>query len=120
MKKIKIIIILFILLTACKREKNACSYLKKGEVCIKIINESGYKIKLLELKYESGIKNIVNIKNGDEEYTSIYCPGEGSYTIKAVFGDNKIVKSNGTYIEGGYRMTESIHRDNIKSVWNEY
>ena len=120
MKKIKIIIILFILLTACKSEKNACSYLKKGEVCIKIINESGYKIKLLELKYESGIKNIVNIKNGDEEYTSIYCPGEGSYTIKAVFGDNKIVKSNGTYIEGGYRMTESIHRDNIKSVWNEY
>jgi len=120
MKKIKIIIILFILLTACKREKNACSYLKKGEVCIKIINESGYKIKPLELKYESGIKNIVNIKNGDEEYTSIYCPGEGSYTIKAVFGDNKIVKSNGTYIEGGYRMTESIHRDNIKSVWNEY
>jgi hypothetical protein len=120
MKKIKIIIILFILLTACKSEKNACSYLKKGEVCIKIINESGYKIKLLELKYESGIKNIVNIKNGDEEYTSIYCPGEGSYTIKAVFGDNKIVKSNGTYIEGGYRMTEIIQRDNIKSVWNEY
>jgi hypothetical protein len=120
MKKIKIIIILFILLTACKSEKNACSYLKKGEVCIKIINESGYKIKLLELKYESEKKYIVNIKNGDQEYTSIYCPGEGSYTIKAVFGDNKIVKSNGTYIEGGYRMTEIIQRDNIKSVWNEY
>jgi|GEM_PF-1673092 hypothetical protein len=120
MKKIKIIIILFILFTACKSEKNACSYLRKGEVCIKIINESGYKIKLLELNHERGIKNIVNLKNGDQEYTSIYCPGEGSYTIKAIFVDNKIVKSNGTYIEGGYRMTEIIHRHNIKSVWNEY
>ena len=38
LKKIKIIIILFILFTACKSEKNACSYLRKGEVCIKIIN----------------------------------------------------------------------------------
>jgi hypothetical protein len=120
MKKIKISIILFILLTACESKKNACSYLKKGEVCIKIINESGYKIKLLELKHERSIKNIVNLKNRAEEYTSIYCPGEGSYTIKVVFDDNKIVKSKGNYIEGGYRMAEIIHRDNIKSIWNDY
>jgi hypothetical protein len=120
MKKKKIIIIFFILLTACKSENNVCSNLKIGEVCIKIINESGYKIKLLELNHERGIKNIVNLKNGDEKYTTIYCPGEGSYIIKAVFDDNKIVKSKENYIEGGYRMTEIIHRDSIKSVWNEY
>jgi hypothetical protein len=56
MKKKKIIIIFFILLTACKSENNVCSNLKIGEVCIKIINESGNKIKLLELNHERGIK----------------------------------------------------------------
>jgi hypothetical protein len=118
MKRVLVFIILTIIylpFSSCKDESNSCQYLKKGDVCVNLINRSGHNIKLLTLTHERGKNEITNLAYDKVANITFNSPGESSYTITVVFDDGKIIKSNGAYIEGGYKMTEIINRDNIKS-----
>ena len=118
MKKAMVLSLLFFLIYACKSEGNACKYLEKDDVCIKIINKSGEEIKHLSVNYERGKKEIFNLNNNEKAFISINSPGEGSYMLVAVFENGDIVKSKDTYVEAGYKMTEIIHRKKIETKTN--
>jgi hypothetical protein len=117
MKK-ALVLSLLLLIYACKSEGNACKYLEKNDVCIKIINKSGEEIKYLSVKYERGKKEIFNLNNNEKAFISINSPGEGSYMLVVVFENGDIVKSKNTYVEAGYKMTEIIHRKKIETKTN--
>lgn len=117
--KAKILIIISIiccqLFISCREKNTSCEYLAKGDICVILKNRSGKNIKSLELKHERGKNEIINLANNENANISFNSPGESSYTITASFEDGKVVKSTGTYIEGGYKMTEIIHNDEIES-----
>ena len=116
--KTKIFIVISILscqlFFSCKKN-TSCKNLAKGDVCIILKNRSGKNIKLLELRHERGKNEITNLADSENANISFNSPGESSYTISAVFEDGKTVKSTGAYIEGGYKMTEIIHKDKIET-----
>ncbi|MFC4816636.1 hypothetical protein [Flavobacterium sp. GCM10023249] len=110
----------FQLFQSCKEKDTSCNYLAKGEVCIVLKNRSGKNIQSVELLHENGKSEIVTIKDNENGAISFNSPGENAYTITATFDDGKKVKSKETYIESGYKMIETIHKDTIvtkHAIW---
>jgi len=106
-------------LFSCKEKNTSCEYLAEGAVCITLKNRSGKHIKYLALIHERGTNEMANIADHANANISFHSPGENSYTVTATFEDGQTLKSNGEYIEGGYRITEIIHSDKIETIHNK-
>ena len=57
------------------------------------------------------------IQYGKKESVTVYINRE--MTLCEFFENGDIIKSRGNYIEGGYKMTEIIHREKIETKTNE-
>ena len=104
---------------SCNNSNTTCKYLAKGDVCIILKNRSGKLIKSLELKHSKIPYKIENFENNQNANISYNSPGESSYLVTVIFENGKTIKSKGSYTEGGYTMTEIIHKDKIETKYVE-
>ncbi len=104
-----------LLIFSCNNSNTTCEYLAKGDVCVILKNRSGKLIKSVELKHNKKPYKIENLENNQNTNISYNSPGESSYQITVIFADGKIIKSNGSYTEGGYTLTEIIHKNKIET-----
>lgn len=116
---ISILFFSILLIFSCNKSNTTCEYLAKDDVCVILKNRSGKLIKSLELKHNKEPYKIANLENNQNANISYNSPGESSYQIIIIFEDGKTIKSNGSYTEGGYRMTEIIHEDKIETKYGE-
>lgn len=117
---IPIALMLLFLFQSCKEENNFSLFSTKNEVNIILKNRSGKKINSVLLQHEKGTKKYFSLTNNTNTTITFNTPGENAYTITATFDDGKKVKSKETYIESGYKMIETIHKDTIvtkHAIW---
>ena len=89
-----------------------------GYVCVTIKNESGQHIKSIVLKRNS-LNSIESNSLEDKAELSLTFKngGEGTYSIVATFDNDSILKSQENYVEGGYKATETIFNDHVKTEY---
>jgi uncharacterized protein YneF (UPF0154 family) len=92
----------------------------EGYVRVTVDNKSGQKIKTLTLKHERGSLEMKNLANQESVNLIFKNGGENSYHIIANFDNDSIVSSKENYVEGGYRTTEIIFADRIKTENDKY
>lgn len=88
-------------------------------VRVTIINESGKTIKKVKLEHENGTYEITKLQDKNETKVIFRNAGEGSYKVTANFENDSTISSKGAYIEGGYRMTETITNTEIKTTYDK-
>ena len=76
---------------------------------IRIINPERKTIYLLE-----------NILIGQKSKVDYFPGGETTYELKVTFTDGTILNREPYYVESGYKMTETIYKDKIKTDFNLY
>jgi hypothetical protein len=89
-------------------------------VSIEFINKSGKEITTIDIIQETGrfgeIRHIIsNLAAGKQRQIRMWAPAESSYKAVVTFADGKQIVGGFGYIEPGYKTTESIESDKIKS-----
>lgn len=84
-------------------------------VTVQLKNVSDQKIKAVQLEHEHGSLTAATIGPGDSRLVRFYSPAESSYSIKVVFADGRTLSGGGGYVEAGYKITEVISDDKIKT-----
>jgi hypothetical protein len=107
------------LILCCNNSNTTCENLAKGDVCIVVKNRSGKLIKSVELKHSKKRYKIENLENNQNANISYNSPSESSYQIAVIFEDGRVIKSNGSYTEGGYTVTEIIHENKIETKFGK-
>jgi hypothetical protein len=92
----------------------------KEQVMVTFKNESGQQVKQVTLTHENGSIKRDMINAGDEAIILFHSPGENAYHTEILLANGAILTSRGMYIEGGYRMTETIYDDSVKTEYNFY
>jgi hypothetical protein len=87
-------------------------------VRVTIINSTGQTIKKVILEHENGTYEISKLLDKNETKVIFRNAGEGSYKVTASFENDSTLKSKEAYIEGGYRMTETITAKDIKTTYD--
>jgi flagellar hook assembly protein FlgD len=87
-------------------------------VRVTIINSTGQTIKKVILEHENGTYEISKLLDKNETKVIFRNAGEGSYKVTASFENDSTLKSKEVYIEGGYRMTETITAKDIKTTYD--
>lgn len=88
-------------------------------VRVTIINSTGQTIKKVILEHENGTCEISKLLDKNETKIIFRNAGEGSYKVTAQLQNDSTLTSKGTYIEGGYRMTETVTAKNIKTTYDK-
>ena len=83
-------------------------------------NLSGENLKNLTLIQEGGNIEMKNFSKSDSADLIFKNEGENSYKVIATFNDGSKITSRGNYVEAGYRTTETIYRDSIKTGLDTY
>lgn len=91
-----------------------------GYVRVFVKNLSGQNIRNLTLKHESGSIEMKNFSKSDSADFIFKNKGENSYRVIATLDDGSNVASRGNYVEAGYRTTETVYRDSIKTGVDTY
>jgi hypothetical protein len=86
-----------------------------GYVCVTVRNESGQHIKSVLLKSNAGSIETKSLNNKEEVNLIYKNGGEGTYFIVSTFDNDSTLSSKAMYVEGGYKTTEIIFNDHIKS-----
>ena len=92
----------------------------KGYVRVFVKNLSGQNIKNLTLLQEGGSIEMKNFSMKDSADLIFKNEGENSYKVIATFDNGSQVSSRGNYVEPGYRTSETIYRDSIKTGLDNY
>ena len=92
----------------------------EGYVRVFVKNLSGQNIKNLTLVEEGGSIEMRNFSKSDSADLIFKNEGENSYKVIATFDDGSKITSRGNYVEAGYRTTETIYRDSIKTGLDMY
>lgn len=87
-------------------------------VRVTIINSTGQTIKKVILEHENGTYEISKLLDKNETKVIFRNAGEGSYKVTASFENDSTLTSKGAYIQGGYRMTETITAKDIKTTYD--
>ncbi len=119
MKAISIVIAIIInfFLLSCSKK---CGSFSREYVCVTISNQSGYKIEKLIVRNQYSDELLTGIENASQKSLLIRNPGEGSYSITAVFENGLRVTRKETYVEGGYSVTEVVTQEVIKTEHSTY
>lgn len=88
-------------------------------VLVTIINSTGQTIKKVILEHENGTYEINKLLDKNETKVILRNAGEGSYKLTASFENDSTLKSKEAYIEGSYRMTETITSKEIKTTYDK-
>lgn len=88
-------------------------------VRVTIVNSSGQTIKKVKLEHENGTCEISKLLDKTETKVIFRNAGEGSYKVTASFENDSTLTSKGAYIEGGYRMTETITKTEIETTYDK-
>jgi len=91
-----------------------------GYVRVTVDNKSGQNIKTLTLKHENGSIEMKNLSENENVNLIFKNGGENSYRIFAMLDNDSIVSSRGNYVEAGYRTTEIIFADRVKTENDKY
>ena len=91
-----------------------------GYVRVTVNNKSGHSIKTLILKHESGNIEMKNLSDKEIVNMIFKNGGENSYRIIATLDNDSTISSKGEYVEAGYRTTEIISTDEIKTDRKSY
>ena len=86
-----------------------------GYVCVAVRNESGQHIKSVLLKSNSGTIETESLNDGEQVHLTFRNGGEGTYFIISTFDNDSTLSSKEMYVEGGYKTTEIIFSDQIKT-----
>ncbi len=114
--KHKIYLLFFICILASCNEKNlSCEKLTRNEVCVVVKNRSGLVIE--KFTVTNGLKKseITRLLDGENGNISLFSPGESSLKLEVLFDNGKMIEGSEGYVEGGYTVTEIIHKDSIVS-----
>lgn len=84
-------------------------------VYVTVVNKSEHLIKSILLKHEKGNIEIQKIVKNEKVTLIFKNGGESTYRINATLDNDSTLISNEMYVEGGYRTTETIFNDYIKS-----
>ena len=71
---------------------------------IKIIDEARENIQLVE-----------DLPIGKSKNANFYVAGEGAYQLQVVFNDDSVVSRGPSYVESGYKVTETIKDNKIET-----
>ncbi len=84
-----------------------------------IKNESGQRIKKISLKHNRGTFESTNLNNLEQIRYIFQNGGENVYYISITFENDSTLKSQGVYVEHGYRGIETIKKSKIitKNNW---
>ena len=116
----RILLPICLLLSSCIGHNNPCDSTTGNQVCITIINQSGHRIIEISLVHERGRVELGSIPANSSISTIFESPGENSYVITAVLDHGDTLKSPGTYTEGGYKLTEIVTQQEIKTKFDRY
>lgn len=97
------------------KDTQTCINVSINDVCVTIINHSGKAIKKIILKHEKGSINIDPIDINSQASVTFRSPGENSYILTAILINGDTLVSNGSYVEGGYKSTETITSESIST-----
>jgi len=94
-------------------------------VTIEFINKSDNEIKTTEIIHEAGRfgeiqHRISSLRPGEKRQIRIWAPAESSYRLIVTFADGRQLTGGFGYIEPGYKTTEIIEGDKIKSDANAF
>lgn len=114
--KHKIYLLLFICtLASCNENNLSCEKLTRNEVCVIVKNRSGFVIEKLTVTNGRTKSEITRILDGENGNISLFGPGESSLELEVLFDNGKMIEGIEGYVEGGYTVTEIIHKDSIVS-----
>lgn len=108
MKKLMILLITFILGFFTAR-----IIIPGSQVYLRVINQSNLKVKSVIIQQEEKTISINNLAKNDNMLITLTLKGEGSYQMKVILENGKILESQGGYIESGYWIEETIKQDSI-------
>jgi hypothetical protein len=99
---------------------SAVSHFGSPIVTVNFINKSGKEIKTIDIIHETARfgeiqHRISNLPSSKERQIRIWSPAESSYKLIVTFADEKQLTGGEGYIEPGYKITEMIENDKIKS-----
>jgi len=91
-----------------------------GDVRVDVVNESGQRVKSLELDVDTcGARSLLGrpaLEPGDRATFRFAVCGEGGYALRARLESGVELGGRGGYVEGGYRSTEHVRRSEIVSA----
>lgn len=108
MKKLMILLITFILGFFTAR-----IIIPGSQVYLRVINQSNLKVKSVIIQQAEKTISINNLAKNDNMLITLTLKGEGSYQMKVILENGKILESQGGYIESGYWIEETIKQDSI-------
>ena len=95
-----------------------------GTVTAMIVNDSGSPIERARIEFEScnlqGIAIVGSLSAGARRTVHYSLCGEGGYVVDVRFADGRSVRSDGAYVERGYRTLDVVQRDRIDSNQSSY
>lgn len=108
MKKLMILFITFILGFLTAR-----IIIPGSQVYLRVINQSNLKVKYVIIQQAEKTISVNNLAKNDNMLITLTLKGEGSYQMKVILENGKILESQGGYIESGYWIEETIKQDSI-------
>lgn len=108
MKKLMILLITFIVGFFTAR-----IIIPGSQVYLRVINQSNLKVKSVIIQQAEKRISINNLAKNDNMLITLTLKGEGSYQMKVILENGKILESQGGYIESGYWIEETIKQDSI-------
>ena len=92
----------------------------KGYVSVTAINKSGNKIKTLILHHEKGSIEMNDLAEQESVKLIFKNAGENAYYLTGEFENDSTFSSSKEYVEAGYRLTEIILADTVRSDRSSY
>jgi hypothetical protein len=84
-------------------------------VQVTVSNDAAIPIQTARADSEGGIYIIENIPVGSSKTLKLYAAGESSYKLTVTFMNGKTLQGGAGYVESGYKVTENVTNENIKS-----
>ncbi|HOP81111.1 MAG TPA: hypothetical protein PLZ21_11155 [Armatimonadota bacterium] len=84
-------------------------------VHVRLKNMSGQGVSQVRLIHEQGVIVVRDLKQDTSRRVKSPADGEGSFSLDVEFENGNSIQGGGGYVEPGYRMTVSIHRNDLST-----
>ena len=113
---------LFFVLFLFACERGECTSIGAEGVRIQIVNKSGQRAQKMILTVPPLQTRIIDriIENNAGICIAYKAAGESTYRLLVILENGDTIKSQGSYAEGGYTITETIRKDSIVTSYNSY
>ena len=118
---IRYLLLCFVLfLFACKRGE--CTLIDVEGVRIHVVNKSGQRVQKLILTVSPLLNRNIDqvIENNARTCIAYKTAGESSYRLLVILENGDTIASQGSYVEKGYTITETIRKDRVVTSHSSY